>query len=79
MVRFIVGNMFWKVEAISFSCIPSPLKLFKTNKGEVLKASSYTNCFFNIDITSRAREKLWILKVSVGPLGNLSQLFKNII
>ncbi|KYN18372.1 hypothetical protein ALC57_09313, partial [Trachymyrmex cornetzi] len=71
VVKFIVGNMFWKVEAISFSCMPSPLKLFKINRGELLKASSYTSCFFNIDITSRVKEKLCILKVSAGPLGNL--------
>jgi len=69
-----VGNIFWNMEAISFWCMPSPLKLFKIDSGEFWKASSYTICFFNMDITSRAKEKLCILNVRVGPLGNLCKI-----
>lgn len=61
--------MFWNMDAMTFICIPSPLKLFKTIKGECLNASSTTFCFFSDDTTSLASEKLCILKVSVGPLG----------
>lgn len=49
--------MFWNIEAINLKCIPSFVKLFKTIKGECLKAASTTTCFFNDDTTSLANVK----------------------
>jgi hypothetical protein len=56
LVMLILGNMFWNMDAISFMCKPSPLKLFNTISGAFWYSFSNTNCFFIAQTTSRARE-----------------------
>lgn len=74
LFTLIDGNIFWNIVAINLKCIPSPLKLFKTNKGWWENSFSYINGFFCEETISFTSEYSFIWKVRVGPLGSFNIL-----
>ena len=63
------GNIFWNIVAISFRCMPSPLKWFMISKGWHRNCDWVAWFRFSIETTSRLSEYECTLNVIVGPRG----------
>lgn len=50
------GNMFWNMEAMSLTCMPSDEKLLRMSSGWCVNCCSCIRCFFRVETTSLMRE-----------------------